>query len=282
MLVFLNGQIIREEDAKISINDLSYQFGYGLFETIRCEEGTPVFLESHYKRISIGAKELGMIFPISLTDLSTWIKQTLNVNSFTCARIKVIVSKRTEEKFNVLIIASPPEQYPLSCSLITKVLIRDPDSISFRNKTTSRADSYKYFVEAKSKGFEDILYLNKNNELLECSRANVFLSVDDKLVTPPLSCGILSGVTRSKIIEIAKKEALNLEEKNVHRLYLNKATGVFLTSSIKGVAFVSKVVFEDKEYLFKDTPIINRLRNAYDAEVQEYLKKNKKPARISS
>ena len=272
MLVFLNGQIIKEEDAKISVSDLSYQFGYGLFETIKCEQGTPIFFEAHYKRLTHSAKELGMPFPVEQEEVRNWIKSILNANKLTQARIKIIISKRIEDKFNVLVMASPLEKLPGSYSLLSYTLSRDSKSVSFRHKTTSRADSYVAYKKALEEGFNDALYVNEKNELVECTRANMFLVMEDKIITPLLESGILSGVTREKIFEIAKKEGMTVEEKNVHSLYLNKAKSVFITNAIIGLMPVSKIKFEDKEYSFSIDSKIISLRNAYDAEVQEYLR----------
>ena len=275
MLVFLNGQIIKEEEAKISVSDLSYQFGYGLFETIRCEQGMPLFFEDHYKRLTHSAKELGMPFPVEQEEVRKWIKEVLSINKLTQARVKIIISKRLEDKFNVFIMTSPLEKSASSYSLLAYTLSRDSKSVSFRHKTTSRADSYVAYKKALEDGFNDALYVNEKNELIECTRANIFLVMEDKIITPLLESGILSGVTRSKVIELTKKEGITLEEKNVHSLYLNKARGVFITNAIIGLVPVSRIRFEEKEYNFsKDSKII-ALRNSYDSEIQDYLKNSK-------
>lgn len=278
MLVFLNGQIIKEEDAKVSISDLSYQFGFGLFETIRCEQGIPIFFESHYKRLSHSAREIRMPFPIEQEEVKNWIKKVLVGNKLKNARIKIIISKRAEDKFNVLILVSPLEQLPPFYSLLGKTLSRDHISLSFRHKTTSRADSYVAYKSALEAGFNDVLYLNEKNELIECSRANVFLVLEDKIITPLLESGILSGVTREKVIEIAKSEEINIEEKNVHSLYLNKAKDVFITSAIVGIMPVFKIKLEDKEYSFSRNSLTTRLKNLYDSKVSQYIKNNSKVA----
>ena len=275
MLVFLNGQIIKEEEAKISVSDLSYQFGYGLFETIRCEQGMPLFFEDHYKRLTHSAKELGMPFPVEQEEVRKWIKEVLSINKLTQARVKIIISKRLEDKFNVFIMTSPLEKSASSYSLLAYTLSRDSKSVSFRHKTTSRADSYVAYKKALEDGFNDALYVNEKNELIECTRVNIFLVMEDKIITPLLESGILSGVTRSKVIELTKKEGITLEEKNVHSLYLNKARGVFITNAIIGLVPVSRIRFEEKEYNFsKDSKII-ALRNSYDSEIQDYLKNSK-------
>ncbi|MBI2995696.1 MAG: aminotransferase class IV [Candidatus Melainabacteria bacterium] len=273
MLVFLNGQIIKEEDAKISISDLSYQFGYGLFETIKCEQGVPLFFESHYKRLTQSAKEIGMTCPVEINEVRNWIIDLLKANKLTSSRLKIIISKRLEEKFNILIMISPLNKLPDSYSLIGHTLSRDPNSISFKHKTTSRGDSYFTYKSVIENGFNDVLYLNEKNELLECSRANIFLVMEDKIITPSLSSGILSGVTREKILEIAKRENILIEEKNVHSLYLNKANDVFITSAIVGVMQISKIKLQDREYNFiRDSKTI-KLKNAFDSYAQNYLKK---------
>ncbi len=274
MLVFLNGQILKEEDAKISISDLSYQFGYGLFETIKCEAGLPIFFEEHYKRLSHSAREIGMLFPVDMPEIKKWVINVLKANKLTSARAKIIISKRAEEKFNVLILTMPLENLPSSYKLLGKKLERDPISISFRHKTTSRADSYLAYKNAMEKGFNDVIYLNEKNELIECSRANIFLIMQDKIITPRLESGILSGVTRSKLLQIAKDVSLQVEEKNVHSLYLNKANSVFVTNAIIGLMRVSKVVIEDKEYSFSDDKVIIDLKKIYDSNVLKYINKS--------
>ena len=274
MQVFLNGQIIKEEDAKISISDLSYQFGYGLFETVRCEQGVPLFFESHFKRLTHSAREIKMPFPISLEEVKSWIKDTLSANKLKSARVKIIISKKVEDKFNVLILASLPEQLPGSYSLLAKTLSRDHNSISFKHKTTSRADSYVAYKEALDAGFNDVLYLNEKNEIIECTRANIFLVLENKVITPSLESGILSGVTREKVIEVAKEGNILIEEKNVHSLYLNKAKDVFITNAIIGLMPISKVKLQDKELTFLHDSMTIRLKNGYDACIQEYLKKS--------
>jgi len=271
MLVFLNGQIIKEEDAKISISDLSYKFGYGLFETVKCEQGIPIFFESHYKRLTHSAKELGMAFPIEQEEVRNWIKSVLSANKLTQARIKIIISKRIEDKFNVLVMVSPLEKPPGSYSVLSYKLSRDSKSVSFRHKTTSRADSYVAYKKAMESGFNDALYINEKNELIECTRANVFLVMEDKIITPLLESGILSGVTREKVFEIAKRENITVEEKNVHSLYLNKAKGIFITNAIIGLMPVSRVKFEEKEYNFSTDPKTISLKNYYDAEINSYI-----------
>ena len=274
MQVFLNGQIIKEEDAKIPISDLSYQFGFGLFETIKCEQNIPIFFEAHYKRLTHSAKELVMPFPVEADEIKKWIKDLLAANKLTNARVRITISKRLGDKFNVLIMALPFDKLSVSYTLLGKTLSRDANSVSFKHKTTSRADSYRAYMDAQSKGFNDALYSNEKNELIECTRANIFLVMEDKIITPLLESGILSGVTREKVIDIAKKEGIAVEEKNVHCLYLNKAIDVFITNAIVGVMPVSRIVLSDKEYTFSKSSMLVKLKNAYDTSVQEYLKKS--------
>ena len=272
MWVFLNGHIIKEEEAKVSVSDLSYQFGYGLFETLKCEQGIPLFFEDHYKRLTHSAKELDMPFPVEQEEVKKWIKEVLNANKLTQARVKIIISKRLEDKFNVFIMASPLEKLSASYSLLAYTLSRDSKSVSFRHKTTSRADSYVAYKKALENGFNDALYVSEKNELIECTRANIFLVMEDKIITPLLESGILSGVTRAKILDIAKRNSIHIEEKNVHSLYLNKAKTVFITNAIIGLMPVSKIKLEDREYDFHFDSKAIAIKNAYDGEVQEYLK----------
>lgn len=273
MLIFLNGQIVKEEDAKVRVDDLSYQFGYGLFETVKCEQGVPIFFEDHYRRLTGSAKEIGMPFPVDIIEVKEWIKDVLKANNLSSARLKIIISKRSNDKFNVLILPGNLERTAGSYSILGWKLSRDPGSVSFRHKTTSRADSYVAFKSALENGFDEALYVNEKGELTECTRANIFLVLEDKLITPLLESGILPGVTRSKVMEIAKSSQIQIEEKIVHRLYLNKSVDVFITNSIIGIMPVTRLKLEDKEFNFiKRSELTTRLMNLYDVCVKDYLK----------
>ena len=280
MLVFLNGQIIKEEDAKISISDLSYQFGYGIFETIRCEEGVPLFFEAHYKRLTKGAKEVGMPFPIEINEVKDWLISVLTANKINNARVKILISKRLElgaEKFNVLI--TPTAVMPLleTYSLLGKYIYRDPRAFSFVYKTTSRADSYIAYKEANEAGFNDALFINEKNELIECSRANIFLVLGDRIITPELTTGILSGVTRNIILDICKKENIILEEKKANTLYLNRANDVFITNAIIGIMPIAKIKLEEKEHTYSSrNQLVSNLQIIYKNFSKSYILENKK------
>lgn len=271
MYVFLNGQIVKNEDAKISINDLSYQFGYGLFETIKCLDGNLLFFQNHYKRLIRSAKELGMELPIKETEIKDWIIDTLKTNKLSTARVKLIISKRIEEsgeKFNVLIIPFTVDILPVAYTLISKKFSWSQDSITYRHKTTSRADHHFFYTQAISEGFNDAVFINEKNELLECTRANVFLVLEDKIVTPKLETGILPGITREVTINALKKNGFQLEEKDVHSLYLNKAKEVFITNSIIGVMPISRFKTNEKDYYYSNFEITNKVKILYTSLYQ--------------
>lgn len=275
MLVFLNGQIVKEEDAKISISDLSYQFGYGIFETVKCEEGVPLFFESHYKRLTKGAKDVGMPFPVEMEEVKSWLLSVLSANKIKNARVKILISKRIEsgaEKFNVLVIPADLGSLPSSYSLLGKNIYRDPRAFSFVNKTTSRADSYIAYKEALDSGFNDALYINEKNELIECTRANIFLVMEDKIITPELGTGILSGVTRTIVLDVCKNEGITVEEKKVNALFLSRTKDVFVTSAIIGVMPVSKIKLEEKEYQYSTkNELLLKIKVLYRKNVINYL-----------
>ena len=274
MFTFINGQIVKEEEATILATDLSYQFGYGLFETIKCDGGIPLFFEDHYKRLFKSSKELKMEFPVSEEELSNWVIDLLKANKLQKARVKLIISKRLEGKFNVSIFAAQLETIPESCKLIAKKTIRDLESLSSRHKSTSRLDYHLDYMEAVENRFNDALYINEKNELLECTRSNIFLIMEDRIITPKVESNILDGVMRNIILRIAEKENIVIEEKNVHSLYLNRAKGFFVANAIIGIMPVSDLRVEDKEYNFSIHPEVISLKNSLDAEIQEYVRKS--------
>ncbi len=260
MLVFFNGEII---------NDLSYQFGYGLFETIRCEEGVPLFFEDHYKRLTKSASELKMPFPVEKAEVKEWIIKTLKVNNLEKGRIKIILSKRIEnedEKFNVLIQSNPLDILSESYTLISK----NVKEIFYPHKITSRMEYHVGFKSALEAGFNDTLYINEKNEITECSRSNIFLVQEDRIITPSLDSGILPGITRAKIIEVLKSTNMPIEEKKVQTSFLNKVKEVFVTNAIIGVMPVSMIKTNDKEYKFNNIKVKEISAN-YSNLIKRYL-----------
>lgn len=264
MLVFFNGKIIEEESAKIGINDLAYQFGYGLFETMQARDGKIFFFEDHFKRLKKGSDFIKMNFPIAPEELKKWILDLLSANKSKSARIKIILSKKIEdgnEKFNLLILSSALEKEKESFSLISKnFLIQNP---LLRHKTTNRLEYFLLLREAQSEGFDDAICFNEKNEITECTRANVFLVLENKIITPSLNFYILPGVTREKVIHLCKRENILIEEKSVHSLYLRKAKEVFITNAIIGVMPISKIKLPDREYTFKDHQVANKIRSKF-------------------
>ena len=98
--------------------------------------------------------------------------------------------------------------------------------------------------------------------------------MENKIITPLLESGILSGVTRAKVIEIARKSSLEIEEKHVNSLFLKTAKSVFITNAIIGIMPVAKIKLEDKEYNFPMSSQITNLKNTYENVVQDYFRKS--------
>lgn len=264
MYAFLNGNLVKQEELKIHISDLSYQFGYGLFETIKYKNERLIFFEDHYKRLKNSSRILRMNFPAELAELKEWVLNTLAKNNLKNARVKIILSKKFDGKFNLVIMTSELDESNKSFRLICKKFDSSENHIFLRYKTTSRVDYHLAFLEVQEAGYDDALFMNIKNELSECSRSNIFLVMEDKIITPDLSSGILPGITREKIILLAKKNAIVVEEKKVSYLYLNKAKSVFVTNAIIGIQPVSEIKFEDRLFSFEISQIFEGIKSFYE------------------
>jgi branched-subunit amino acid aminotransferase/4-amino-4-deoxychorismate lyase len=192
----------------------------------------------HLKRLRAGLKILGIKTPS--IDPSV-LKEVLRHNHCLCGRVRLMVW-RVGKKTHVMAAALP---YKVSTKRIYRVcLIKTNRSANDRLANLKSLD-YELFAkantEARSKGFDDALLLNRSGSIFEASRANIFWMKNKALYTPPLSSGCLNGITRQQVIKHAKNSKIPVKEKNLTPEILKKADAAFLTNSLIGIKPISFV-----------------------------------------
>ncbi|MFO1518754.1 MAG: aminotransferase class IV [bacterium] len=286
--VYYNGLYLDEHRALIPAADRAFLVGEGLFETLRAYERHVVFLDDHLKRMSEAASVLGLDFPVSMARLKFLIYETLHVNRLSNAVIRVFITPEGSgigdldsppQKINLLISCRDftpfPESYyreGVSC-VIAKGIYAEMGLIA-QMKSTSYLTRVLTRRQAKSQGaFEGIL-LNAEGEVTEGSGSNLFVVQRGKIYTPPLSSGLLAGVTRAQVFGRAEREGIALEEKKLLPGDLWEADELFLTSTLKEVMPVSSV--DGKKVRSQGMgPVTERLRTSYREwvqwQVEQYL-----------
>ncbi len=243
-IVYLNGSLIPRSQARISVLDYGFLYGFGLFETMRAYEGQVFRLDSHLKRLVCAAEVLG--FPIRVTDLRNAVMATIQANQLGDARIRIAVSigegsmvpdPDTCKQPTVLILAEDyhpyPEQiYRKGFRAVISSIRRNSQSPLSRLKSANYLENMLARQEARAAGVNEALCLNEKGLLAEASMSNIFLVDDGMLRTPGKENGILPGITREVVLEMALQLGITTFEQDIRPNELSHIQEAFLTNSL--------------------------------------------------
>mgnify|MGYP000227237218 CR=1 FL=1 len=246
MKVYINGKYYDKDDAKVSVFDHGFMYGDGIFEGIRLYNKNVFKLPKHIDRLFRSARAIMLDMPWSKQEIMDAVCDACRTNGLTDGYIRLIVS-RGKGKLGLS---------PFSCSDPQLIIIADqiqlyPDelyqnglkAITVPTRRNSHAalppmvKSLNYLnnilakIEAQKLGYQECLLLNNEGYVAECSGDNVFIAFEGKLITPPVSCGSLGGMTRQTVVELAKKLGIELLEKPITRFDVWTADECFLTGT---------------------------------------------------
>ncbi|MFC1904203.1 aminotransferase class IV [Chloroflexota bacterium] len=243
-IVYLNGALIPRSQAGISVLDYGFLYGFGLFETMRAYEGQVFHLDSHLNRLERSAEILGL--PIGVTDLADAVMATIQANQLGEARVRITVSigegsmvpdPSTCKQPTVLILAGDyhpyrEQIYQKGFRAIVSSICRNSGSPLSRLKSANYLENMLAKQEARAAGVDEALCLNEKGLLAEASMSNLFLVNDGVLRTPGEESGILPGVTRGVVLELASRLGISTLEHDVRLDELAEAQEAFLTNSL--------------------------------------------------
>jgi branched-chain amino acid aminotransferase len=254
--VYISGKLFDKAEAKVSVYDHGLLYGDGVFEGIRSYGGKVFRLEEHLKRLWDSAKAIWLTIPISREEMAKAVYDTLRVNNIADGYIRLVVTRgagtlgldpnRTSDP-QVIIITDyislyPRELYEKGLEIVTVSVVRNhPAALSPRIKSLNYLNNILAKIEGLQAGCVEALMLNTKGEVAECTGDNVFLVRDGVLLTPPIEAGILEGVTRQAVIELARGKKLDVREIPLtkHDVYI--ADEMFLTGTAAEVIPVVKV-----------------------------------------
>jgi len=243
-LVYLNGKLIRRSKATISALDYGFLYGFGLFETMRVYKGKVFRLDNHLSRLADSAQIIGL--SVDKKELKDAVMHLIRADSHGDARIRITISPgegsinadpRTCGKTTVLVVAEEyiPYQeniYRDGFRAIISSFRCDSQSPLSRLKSTSYLMNVVAKQEARLAGAAEAICLNEKGYLAEASMSNIFLVMDGILKTPRLESGILPGITRQVVIDLASQVDINCLEGDIESAELYDAQEAFLTSSL--------------------------------------------------
>ncbi|MCF8720608.1 aminotransferase class IV [Nitrospina gracilis] len=244
----LNGTI--SDNAYISVLDHGFLFGDSVYEVVSTIQGRPVFLAEHMRRLRRSAAALNLGIPYSDEKFAEEIGRTLNSANNSESYIRMIVTRGVGEldldptsctSPNVIIMVKeavvyPQENYDKGIHLALVSVKRNlKESLNPGLKTGNYLNNVLAKMEANRTGAADALMLNASGYLTECTTSNIFFVKDGRIFTPSLDCGILEGITREKILWLARENGFLVEEGEWPPEALEQAEEAFITGTVKKV-----------------------------------------------
>jgi branched-chain amino acid aminotransferase len=254
----VEGRLVPPEQATVSVLDRGFLYGDSVYEVVRTYRGRPFELDRHLARMRRSAERIGLTLPPDdrlRSELARTLDAAGNVESYA----RIIVT-RGEGKFGLAphlaegesrliyivrpLETPPPELYARGLQMaITRTRRNPPQALDPALKTGNYLNNVLALKEAHEAGADDAILLDLGGRVTEASTSNVFFVQGGVLVTPPLSLGMLEGVTRAVAIEVARSEGLIVREEPTGPEALAAADEVFVTSSIREVLAVTSLVF---------------------------------------
>lgn len=254
--IWLDGQLVPKEQAKVSVYDHGLLYGDGVFEGVRVYAGKAFELVAHIRRLFDSAKAIRLTIPYTPEQFYAAIDETVKANGFKDCYLRIVVTRgagdlgldpRKSKVPTTFIIADslhvyPAEMYEHGMAVITASHIRNhPNALSVRVKSLNYLNNVLAKIEANDAGVPEAIMLNHLGNVAECTADNIFVIRDGVITTPAKDQCILEGITRAVIIDLARQHGITLVESIVQRHDVYVADEIFVTGSGAEVMPVTKV-----------------------------------------
>lgn len=254
--IYINGKYYDKDKAVVSVFDHGLLYGDGVFEGLRSYNGKVFKLQEHIKRLFESAHAVWIEMPLTQEEVCKATQETLDLNGIKDGYIRIVVTRgsgtlgldpRKCSCPQLIIITDKITMYPESTyrdglEIVTAATIRNhPSMLSPRVKSLNYLNNIMAKIEGIQSGCDEVLLLNQQGEVAECTGDNIFIIKDDVLYTPPLSAGILGGITRHCVIELAKESGIEVRETPITRHDIFVADEAFLTGSAAELIPVVKI-----------------------------------------
>jgi branched-chain amino acid aminotransferase len=246
MKIWFNGQLVEQEDAKLSIYDHGVLYGDGVFEGIRAYGGRIFQCEAHLDRLISSGRELRLDIPYSKAELTDAMYACMEANGQSDIYIRLVVTRGDGglgldpfkcPKANVFIVSDKielcsPDLYTEGMSVIISKTIRTSASmLPPKVKSLNYLNNIIAKIEGIDAGVQEVLMCNSQGNLTEGSAENIFIVQDGGIVTPPEDAGILLGITRGVIMHLARNMGIPVSERNITTQQLLDSDECFLTGT---------------------------------------------------
>lgn len=259
-MVNINGRLLDREHAVISVFDHGFLYGEGIYEVLRTYDGVPFLFDRHMRRLRNSASMIRLDLPFSDTDIEQRFLDTVRAAGLGTdgreAYIRILVTRGVGEitydpaacpEPSVVIIAKPHVEAPASAYTdgvtvsMVGVLRNHPGTVNPLIKSNNLLNNALGNQEAIRKGAFEAVMRNYRGEIAECSTANIFIVKDGVALTPPIDAGLLPGITREFLFEVAQEARVPMREQVLHDADLFGADECFLTSTTREIVPIVRV-----------------------------------------
>lgn len=256
MKIYLDGQLVEEADARISVFDHGLLYGDGIFEGIRFYNRRVFRLEEHIRRLYDSARGILLNMPLTPEEMTAALLDTCRANGLDDGYIRLVVTRGTGPlglspykcpRASVIIIVCSIQLYPEAAYqnglTVASCATRRPthDTLSPQVKSLNYLNNVMAKVEAIQAGAEEGLMLNDRGLVAECTGDNIYIIRDGTILTPPITAGALDGITRKAVFDIAASLGIPMREAEFSRHDIYTADECFLTGTAAEVIAVSKL-----------------------------------------
>ena len=286
MQVYLNDRVVPSAEAKISVFDHGFLYGDGIYETMRAYDGVVFMIDEHIRRLFRSASLIGLDIGKNADEVKLAIYETMQANNLKAAYVRLTISRGAGaigldpalcKSPTFVVMAHEFKDYPKTyyeegLRLIFSSVRRNlKEALNPQIKSLNFLNNILAKIEAIKADVDESLMLNAAGFLSEGTISNIFFVKDDILCTPSVECGILDGITRTIVLEIASRNGITAKEGEFRPEDLYAASEVFITNSTMEVMPVRRV--DDKH--FKAGEVSKLLLSKYRDEVRAYLREKK-------
>ena len=255
-MIFINDRLVSEEQAVVSVFDHGLLYGDGVFEGLRSYSGKVFRLDAHLDRLYASARAICLEIPLAKEVVAKAVNDTLTANGLTDGYIRLVVTRgagslgldpNKTKNPQVIVIADtislyPGEYYEKGLRIVTAATQRTQSAaLSPRIKSLNYLNNIMAKLEGMQAGCVEALMLNSKGEVAECTGDNIFVFRSGKLLTPPPDAGILEGITRGAVMELAAAAGIDCRESTLVRHDLYTADECFLTGTAAEVIPVVEI-----------------------------------------
>jgi branched-chain amino acid aminotransferase len=256
MKVYVSGKLVPEKDAKVSVFDHGLLYGDGVFEGIRTYNGRVFMLSEHIDRLYRSARAISLEIPVSKKVLAQAVVRTCKANRAMNGYVRLVVTRGAGglglnpficKKPEIIIIAAKIQLYPKrlydnGLSIVTVATVRNvTEAISPNIKSLNYLNNILAKIEAINVGAPEAVMLNTHGYVAEATGDNIFIVKRNGLLTPPPHAGLLEGITRDVVMNLARGEGMDVREETLTRYDLYNADEVFLTGTAAEVIGVVNI-----------------------------------------